>query len=148
MPVGFTFPKKTLSTAWLTDLAAGTVAGFGGIRQSLSELRPEDVLEKCIQTCAMHKLIHKDIRWRHVAVFPVLSSVARARVRMSPRRPCSGSTGSSTTATSSRHTQEPKPDFELIYSFIDLTDMADAKTVEIANEAMRASIREGLGEAE
>ena len=145
MPVGFTFPKKTLHTAWLTEseVATGAVSRFASIRQRLSELRPEEALEKCIQTCATHKLIHKDIRWRHVAVFPVLlSSQSRVRGRTSPRRPCSGRTSSRTSA------HEPKPDFELIYSFIDLTDMADAKTVEIANEAMRASIREGLGEAE
>ena len=139
MPVGFTFPKKTLSTAWLTDsdLAANTVSGFGGIRQRLSELRPEEALEKCIQICALNKFLHKDIRWRHVAVFPVLSSLGRVRGRMSSHAP---------RRRSSIHTQKPKPEFELIYTFIDLTDMADAKTVKTANEAMRESIREGLDE--
>ena len=142
MPVGFTFPKKSLSTAWITDseVAAGTVSRFHSIRQTLSELRPEDVRERCIQTCASHKLIHKDIKWRHVAVFPVMSSSRyRDRVRggslYALLRHCIG--------ISSRPAPEPapEPEIELIYSFIDLTDMVDAKTAKIANEVMRESMK-------
>ena len=100
------------------------------------------MLEKCIQTCAIHKLIHKDIRWRHVAVFPVPTSPTQHRV------PCESLYAllRRSIGISSRPVPEPKPGFKLIYSFIDLTDMSDAKTVTIANVAMRESIK-GMDES-
>jgi Family of unknown function (DUF5898) len=47
------------------------VENFEQYHQEAANLDPQEVLERCIRLCADKLLIHDDIFWKHVAIFPV-----------------------------------------------------------------------------
>lgn len=40
---------------------------------------PQEVLVSCVNTCASVKLVHDDIAWRHVAMFPAFRGFWRTK---------------------------------------------------------------------
>jgi hypothetical protein len=46
------------------------IPNFSEFLAKASELDPITVLNNCVKACAEKKLVHSDIEWRHVAMFP------------------------------------------------------------------------------
>jgi hypothetical protein len=90
------------------------ITDFHDVYRIVSQKQPEQVLDQCIRSCAAAHLVHDDIKWRHVAVFPI------RKFRW---------------WTSFRSTVE----YELKSSFIDLTNMTVARNTQDALEKMRVA---------
>ena len=77
MPFGFTFDSsKSIDNTWWCGEPGGRfppIAGFEEAHKAAMELNPAVVLQECIHRCANALLVHEDIEWRHVAVFPTPS---------------------------------------------------------------------------
>ena len=73
------------------------------------------VLEACVELCAKNKIIHQDIEWRHVAIFPIIRKPILSRI-------------------GTRSNDEPT--FELKHAFIDLGRMGHAESFSHAQVAM------------
>jgi hypothetical protein len=84
----------------------------------LSLVKNEDasaVLEACVELCAKNKIIHQDIEWRHVAIFPIIRKPILSRIGI---------------------WSNAEPSFALKHAFIDLGRMGDAESISHAQVAM------------
>ncbi|KAB2877428.1 hypothetical protein F9K33_16430 [bacterium] len=72
MPFAFHFNQNPNidSKWWKPPDENAPVKDFVSVHDLVSKCNPRDVLESCIARCAKVKLVHDDIEWRHVAIFP------------------------------------------------------------------------------
>jgi len=70
MPVGFTFTSDGTQINLSKWGSLDGIVRHENLLTQLKNLNPEEVLDGCIRRCAKAHLVHKDIEWRHVAVFP------------------------------------------------------------------------------
>jgi hypothetical protein len=74
MPFGFHFNSRgQIDDTWWKgeNLDAISISDFVAYLNLVREKRPSLALEECIKHCSKAKLIHEDIEWRHVSMFPV-----------------------------------------------------------------------------
>lgn len=48
------------------------IPAFRSVYQQLKSKDPKEVLKDCIKKCIKNKLVHEDVEWRHVGLFPTL----------------------------------------------------------------------------
>lgn len=86
---------------------------FKDILNVVERIDPFTALSSCIEGCYKARLIHEDIEWRHVGLFPTISFSKSSALDLGKIR------------------------IDCKYSFIDLTNMTDAKTEGDARENMK-----------
>jgi hypothetical protein len=71
MPFAFHYTKvgKISSHWWVQDVIP-PIKDFEIVYEMAVNQVPSDVLTNSINQCACQRLVHKDIEWRHVAMFP------------------------------------------------------------------------------
>mmetsp|Transcript_14575 Transcript_14575/g.13170 ORF Transcript_14575/g.13170 Transcript_14575/m.13170 type:complete len:511 (-) Transcript_14575:5-1537(-) len=76
LPFAFHYNNEGTSidnTWWKGENTAPAVQSFDYFLEQASKIASaETALQECIKLCAKSKLIHEDIEWRHVAMFPNL----------------------------------------------------------------------------
>jgi hypothetical protein len=80
MPFAFHFHKDTMGNIiidnswWINSNPSGMITRlseyFALALERLPQENPVEVLRECVQSCAGYNLLHEDIDWRHVALFP------------------------------------------------------------------------------
>lgn len=65
---------------WRTDdVLKKQILGLDEICAAANSITREQAMEQCIERCARNKVIHMDIAWRHVALYPIVED-GRVRV--------------------------------------------------------------------
>ncbi len=77
MPFGFHYKRSATNelviddTWWMGEVSKSLpIKDFNLAYGKVKEVKATDALEKCIETFSLAKLVHEDIKWHHVAVFP------------------------------------------------------------------------------
>jgi hypothetical protein len=110
MPVGFTFTRdKIIDTGWWEGEENPPIENFRYLYDRVRAVSADQACDRCINTCARARLVHKDMAWRHVAIFPA------------------SATGSDAAAADLVH-----------YSFIDLSRMQSVKSSQAAKREMNS----------
>jgi hypothetical protein len=114
MPFGFHFKvgKNCVEVDdkwWISKYEpAGAIRYFEEFFNTVSQAAPATVLQNCIDVCVKKNLVHDDMEWRHVAIFPVIKEPLLCG----------------------------KPRLSLKYCFIDLGRMTVKPTAKAAQEVM------------
>lgn len=73
LPFAFHYQNdgSAIDCSWLTEEDEQPLVPFQGYLNSAKAMSSHVALKQCVLECASRKLIHVDIEWRHVALFPM-----------------------------------------------------------------------------
>jgi hypothetical protein len=158
MPFGFHYTAdRAIDSRWWQGQGgaplqnpSSSIEGFAELYEQVLSLDADSVLDGCISKCAAAKLVHKDMEWRHVAIFPSSSCVRRSKKKAINE---SALVTKETLAAAEDVMIEAKTETgkkkasgrDLVYCFIDLTRMQNVETPERATELMTQQVLLHMG---